>query len=102
MGWSTAEISHRELVIYFFYEERLPWDWYEEQKQVEQALTIPIDLYDGLPSPSVYAGDSTDWEVRRTVLTLWLDDTNACDLGSVTHLQVGCDNTLSFRRSQRP
>ena len=27
---------------YHFYEEPLPWDWYEEQKQVEQALTIPM------------------------------------------------------------
>jgi L-alanine-DL-glutamate epimerase-like enolase superfamily enzyme len=27
---------------YYFYEEPLPWDWYEEQKQVEQALTIPM------------------------------------------------------------
>ncbi len=27
---------------YYFYEEPVPWDWYEEQKQVEEALTIPI------------------------------------------------------------
>ena len=27
---------------YFFYEEPVPWDWYEEQKQVEQALNIPM------------------------------------------------------------
>ena len=27
---------------YYFYEEPLPWDWYQEQKQVEQALSIPI------------------------------------------------------------
>ncbi len=27
---------------YAFYEEPLPWDWYEEQKQVEAALTIPM------------------------------------------------------------
>jgi L-alanine-DL-glutamate epimerase-like enolase superfamily enzyme len=27
---------------YYWYEEPVPWDWYEEQKQVEQALTIPI------------------------------------------------------------
>lgn len=27
---------------YYFYEEPLPWDWYEEQKQVEQALNIPM------------------------------------------------------------
>jgi L-alanine-DL-glutamate epimerase-like enolase superfamily enzyme len=27
---------------YYFYEEPLPWDWYEEQKQVEQALSIPM------------------------------------------------------------
>lgn len=27
---------------YFFYEEPLPWDWYEEQKQVEAALDIPM------------------------------------------------------------
>jgi len=27
---------------YYFYEEPLPWDWYEEQKIVEQALTIPM------------------------------------------------------------
>ena len=27
---------------YYFYEEPLPWDWYEEQKQVEQALDIPM------------------------------------------------------------
>ena len=27
---------------YEFYEEPIPWDWYEEQKQVEQALHIPM------------------------------------------------------------
>ena len=27
---------------YTFYEEPIPWDWYEEQKQVEQALDIPM------------------------------------------------------------
>jgi L-alanine-DL-glutamate epimerase-like enolase superfamily enzyme len=27
---------------YYFYEEPIPWDWYEEQKQVEQALKIPM------------------------------------------------------------
>lgn len=27
---------------YAFYEEPLPWNWYEEQKQVEQALQIPM------------------------------------------------------------
>ena len=27
---------------YYFYEEPLPWDWYQEQKIVEQALTIPM------------------------------------------------------------
>lgn len=27
---------------YYFYEEPIPWDWYEEQKQVEQALNIPM------------------------------------------------------------
>jgi L-alanine-DL-glutamate epimerase-like enolase superfamily enzyme len=27
---------------YSFYEEPLPWDWYEEQKQVEAALNIPM------------------------------------------------------------
>lgn len=27
---------------YEFYEEPVPWDWYEEQKQVEQALRIPM------------------------------------------------------------
>ncbi len=27
---------------YAFYEEPVPWDWYEEQKQVEQALSIPM------------------------------------------------------------
>lgn len=27
---------------YYFYEEPVPWDWYEEQKQVEQALNIPM------------------------------------------------------------
>lgn len=27
---------------YYFYEEPLPWDWYEEQKIVEQALAIPM------------------------------------------------------------
>lgn len=27
---------------YEFYEEPVPWDWYEEQKQVEQALQIPM------------------------------------------------------------
>jgi len=27
---------------YYFYEEPLPWDWYQEQKMVEQALNIPI------------------------------------------------------------
>lgn len=25
---------------YYFYEEPLPWDWYEEQKQVEEAMNI--------------------------------------------------------------
>lgn len=25
---------------YYFYEEPVPWDWYEEQKQVEEALNI--------------------------------------------------------------
>ena len=27
---------------YAFYEEPVPWDWYEEQKQVEEALDIPM------------------------------------------------------------
>ena len=27
---------------YYFYEEPIPWDWYEEQKQVEAALSIPM------------------------------------------------------------
>ncbi|MCG8698446.1 MAG: mandelate racemase/muconate lactonizing enzyme family protein [Bacteroidales bacterium] len=27
---------------YYFYEEPLPWDWYEEQKQVADAMTIPM------------------------------------------------------------
>lgn len=27
---------------YAFYEEPIPWDWYEEQKQVEEALDIPM------------------------------------------------------------
>jgi len=27
---------------YAFYEEPIPWDWYEEQKQVEVALAIPM------------------------------------------------------------
>ena len=27
---------------YEFYEEPVPWDWYEEQKQVERALNIPM------------------------------------------------------------
>ncbi len=27
---------------YYFYEEPVPWDWYEEQKQVEKALNIPM------------------------------------------------------------
>ena len=27
---------------YYFYEEPVPWNWYEEQKQVEQALSIPM------------------------------------------------------------
>jgi len=27
---------------FYFYEEPLPWDWYEEQKIVEQALSIPM------------------------------------------------------------
>ena len=27
---------------YYFYEEPLPWDWYQEQKQVEAALNIPM------------------------------------------------------------
>lgn len=27
---------------YAFYEEPVPWDWYEEQKQVEEALAIPM------------------------------------------------------------
>lgn len=27
---------------YYFYEEPIPWDWYEEQKEVEAALSIPM------------------------------------------------------------
>jgi len=27
---------------FYFYEEPIPWDWYQEQKEVEQALTIPM------------------------------------------------------------
>lgn len=27
---------------YYFYEEPVPWDWYEEQKQVADALSIPM------------------------------------------------------------
>jgi len=27
---------------YYFYEEPVPWDWYEEQKQVADALKIPM------------------------------------------------------------
>ncbi|MGD1889061.1 MAG: mandelate racemase/muconate lactonizing enzyme family protein [Cyclobacteriaceae bacterium] len=27
---------------FYFYEEPIPWDWYEEQKEVEQALTIQM------------------------------------------------------------
>ena len=27
---------------YYFYEEPVPWDWYEEQKQVAEALEIPM------------------------------------------------------------
>ena len=27
---------------YYFYEEPVPWDWYEEQKQVADAMTIPM------------------------------------------------------------
>jgi L-alanine-DL-glutamate epimerase-like enolase superfamily enzyme len=27
---------------YYFYEEPVPWDWYQEQKQVERALNIPM------------------------------------------------------------
>jgi len=27
---------------YYFYEEPVPWDWYQEQKLVEQALEIPM------------------------------------------------------------
>jgi len=27
---------------YYFYEEPIPWDWYQEQKEVEQALSIPL------------------------------------------------------------
>ncbi|MBL7039875.1 MAG: mandelate racemase/muconate lactonizing enzyme family protein [Pirellulaceae bacterium] len=27
---------------YYFYEEPIPWDWYEEQKQVQAALSIPM------------------------------------------------------------
>lgn len=27
---------------YYFWEEPVPWNWYEEQKQVEEALTIPM------------------------------------------------------------
>ncbi len=27
---------------YYWYEEPVPWDWYEEQKTVEQALDIPM------------------------------------------------------------
>lgn len=31
-----------EELDYYFYEEPLPWDWYEEQKMVEQAMDIPM------------------------------------------------------------
>ncbi len=31
-----------EELNYYFYEEPVPWDWYEEQKQVADALTIPM------------------------------------------------------------
>jgi len=31
-----------EAYNYYFYEEPVPWDWYEEQKQVEEALQIPM------------------------------------------------------------
>ncbi len=27
---------------FYFYEEPVPWDWYEEQKRVAEALTIPM------------------------------------------------------------
>ena len=27
---------------YYFYEEPTPWDWYEEQKQIADAMTIPM------------------------------------------------------------
>lgn len=27
---------------YYYYEEPIPWDWYEEQKHVEEALNIPM------------------------------------------------------------
>jgi len=27
---------------YYFYEEPVPWDWYEEQKEVEKALKLPM------------------------------------------------------------
>ncbi|MBG99060.1 MAG: mandelate racemase [Solibacterales bacterium] len=27
---------------YYFYEEPVPWDWYQEQKQVADAMTIPM------------------------------------------------------------
>lgn len=27
---------------YYFYEEPIPWDWYQEQKEVEEALNIPM------------------------------------------------------------
>ncbi len=31
-----------EELKYYFYEEPIPWDWYEEQKQVADALKIPM------------------------------------------------------------
>jgi len=31
-----------EAYNYYFYEEPVPWDWYQEQKQVELALDIPM------------------------------------------------------------
>ncbi len=30
-----------EELNYYFYEEPMPWDWYEEQKRLAEALTIP-------------------------------------------------------------
>ncbi len=45
-SYSVKEAIHIGKLLeeynYYFYEEPVPWDWYEEQKQVADALKIPM------------------------------------------------------------